>query len=207
MQQPPVPPRIAIANADAIVSELVALYLQSHGYPTVIADADTNDGIAHLAQGCDALLVDPSSPCLSSQDDIHALIARLAPMPVILFASQARTGMIDDALHHGARGFVPRSVGARTLLNALAFVLAGETYIPSSYLDRSAPQGRAGVTFSPKEIDVLLHLRKGRTNKEIAATLGLSLVSVKMNVRAICYKLSAKNRTEAALLATRIPLE
>jgi DNA-binding NarL/FixJ family response regulator len=49
-------------------------------------------------------------------------------------------------------------------------------------------------------MDVIEHLVLGKTNKEIADTLGLQVVTIKLYVRGICQKLGAQNRTQAALM-------
>jgi two-component system nitrate/nitrite response regulator NarL len=59
---------------------------------------------------------------------------------------------------------------------------------------------------TPRETEVLSHLMHGTSNKEIATTLGLQVVTVKLHVRGICRKLEVKNRTQAALKAREFGL-
>lgn len=57
---------------------------------------------------------------------------------------------------------------------------------------------------TPREREVLSYLASGASNKEIAETLGVKVVTIKLHVRGICRKLHVKNRTQAALKAGRV---
>jgi DNA-binding CsgD family transcriptional regulator len=54
---------------------------------------------------------------------------------------------------------------------------------------------------TPREREVLGHLLKGISNKEIASAMHLQVVTVKMHLRGVCRKLGVRNRTQAALKA------
>jgi DNA-binding NarL/FixJ family response regulator len=56
---------------------------------------------------------------------------------------------------------------------------------------------------SKREMDVLLHVKDGLRNPEIAERLGLSTKTVENHVRSILQKLGAKNRTEAVVIALK----
>ncbi len=71
----------------------------------------------------------------------------------------------------------------------------------------SAP--RKSAPLSQREVEILLHMREGTTDKEIARLLGLSERTVQHHVQSVCQKLAAANRTQAVVTALRrriIPL-
>jgi len=197
---------ILIMDADPIVAELLSDYLERNGMRgTLTHRQDGNKDLVARSADYDAILLDPTAPGMNTPRDLEQMVRTASPKPVILFAGRARREIIEHALEVGARGYIPKSATLRTLLNAIRFVLAGETFVPASFL--SSPSERiteGGLNLSAKELEVLRQIRLGRMNKEIAQSLGLSLVSVKMHVRAVCGKLSAKNRTQAALLASQL---
>lgn len=197
---------ILIVDSDAIVAELLTDYLERNGMRGT--SAVPTDGIKDLvakADQHDAILVDPNAPGIFAPSDLEQIVRLAKPKPVIVFAGRERREIIEHALQAGARGYIPKSATLRTLLNAIRFVLAGETFVPASFLASPTERLREdGLSLSQKEMEVLRQIRLGRMNKEIAQSLGLSLVSVKMHVRTICNKLSAKNRTQAALAASRL---
>lgn len=79
------------------------------------------------------------------------------------------------------------------------------TVMYNSFLS-DIPEGTEDIKLTPRENDVLSFLIKGAANKEIARALDLQVVTVKLHVRSICKKLSAKNRTQAAMRAYEMGL-
>ena len=103
----------------------------------------------------------------------------------------------------GAIGFIPKTMGAQSLLNAVRFMAAGEIYVPVDLMreEPAAPAHPLAAKLSPRENEVLSGLCKGQSNKEIARDLDLQEVTIKLHVRTLCRKLEAKNRTQAAMIA------
>ncbi len=92
---------------------------------------------------------------------------------------------------------------AKSLVNAVRFMIAGETFVPASVLADAGevPETEFTKQLSQREKQVLSGLCHGRSNKEIARELDLQEVTIKLHVRTLCKKLNAKNRTQAALIA------
>lgn len=82
------------------------------------------------------------------------------------------------------------------MISALRLVEFGEKYFPAELI---ATNSRLHGILKDVEIEILSELRLGRTNKEIARSLGLDEVRVKTSVRSIGAKLGARTRTEIAL--------
>jgi DNA-binding NarL/FixJ family response regulator len=114
----------------------------------------------------------------------------------------------DDLLacvHAGAVGYLPGSVGAASLRQAVAAVRAGEAAVPPGMvlalvreLQRAA-SGGDGLT--PRETQVIDLLRQGRSTAAIADRLGVSPVTVRRHISASVHKLGAEDR--AALTEAR----
>ena len=106
------------------------------------------------------------------------------------------------ALELGAAGYVPKTLSPKSLAAALRFVAAGETYFPSTLaMPVAKADTAADAQLSQRERQVLRGICEGATNKDIAQSLSLTEVTVKMYVRAVCAKLRASNRTQAAIIA------
>lgn len=200
---------ILIAESDAIVAELLGTYLELQGMRGQAAvDLKSPEGIMLSGADSQAVLVDPNLPGLASADDLERLVRLAKPRPVILLAGSVQRDFLQSVLNAGVRGLIPKSASLRTLTNAIRFVMSGEVFVPAELLSQSLDRRREdGFNLSQKEVEVLRQLRMGRMNKEIALDLGLSVVSVKMLVRSLCNKLSAKNRTQVAVLASRMSLD
>jgi two-component system, NarL family, nitrate/nitrite response regulator NarL len=198
------PVNILVADNDAIVSELLAGYLSSNGMAsTPVSTLGGACDAFSKRDTIDAFLLDMDMPAVASPMQLEQVLKTYGSTPVILMSSSARREVIEHAIDIGARGYIPKSSSLRTLLNAVKFVLAGETFLPASFIASSAERVQFnGVHFNGREIEVLRQVRLGKMNKEIAIALGISPTAVKMTVRTICNKLSVKNRTQAALLAS-----
>lgn len=103
----------------------------------------------------------------------------------------------------GAVGFLPKSMPAKTLLNAIRFMATGEVYAPIGFMSgKDNPYETAlEKELSKRESEVLRGLMTAQSNKEIALDLGLSEVTIKLHVKTLCRKIGAKNRTDAAIIA------
>ena len=87
-------------------------------------------------------------------------------------------------------------------------MLAGDVYVPPLVLQAPVASGGAGVrgALTERQLDVLRLLSAGRSNKDIARSLGLSDKTVKAHVTAVFKALDVVNRTEAASAARRAGL-
>ncbi len=151
----------------------------------------------------DVVVLDVVMPGMSGLESVVQMLAANAGGAVVLMSGQIPHALIDGAMRAGARGFIPKSLPAGTLRQALRQVLAGRVYLPPelhSDLPRALPAGLAHLT--PQEGRVLRHLCEGRSNKEIARAMDLTEVTIKTHMRAICTKLDARNRTHAALIGS-----
>ncbi|MCB5425147.1 response regulator transcription factor [Altererythrobacter sp. CC-YST694] len=125
---------------------------------------------------------------------------------VIALSTFADGDTIAQLLAAGASGFLPKTISAEELVDAIKRVHAGETIVLSGPASPEPVQ----QTVSPGEIKlsgqqrrVLALLTRGYTNGEIAAYLRLSLPTARYHVSAILLKLGVSNRAEAAALAER----
>ncbi|MCE6967448.1 LuxR C-terminal-related transcriptional regulator [Cereibacter sphaeroides] len=202
--------KIAVADDHCLVREVMANYLAVHMAADVVQAGSVEELEALIeAEGpFDIILLDLIMPGMNpGLEALSRILERNQHKPVMLFSGNAPPSVIHEALDRGISGYVEKSQSARSLINAINFVLAGEIYLPMSFRMNSVRPALAdekGLT--PKEIDVLRCLTNGLMNKEIAQNLGVSEVTIKMHVRSICAKLNVKNRTQAAMLGSQFIL-
>lgn len=161
-------------------------------------------------------------------DDVEALFART---PKVLITQLDDETTVQTAMRHGVDGIIPSSASVEVGIAAVRLVLAGGTYYPRpleptmrlradtasrKLIPEPVVLGHANrsphtdisendqVHFTPREIEVLGVLQRGRSNKLIANDLNLSENTVKIYIRHIMRKLKASNRTQAAIMGQRL---
>jgi DNA-binding NarL/FixJ family response regulator len=136
------------------------------------------------------------------------VLSTLAPkIPVIVLAHSNDSELAKSAIFHGAKGYIPVTMGFEITIAAVRFVLAGGTYAPMDcLLPRDPP--RNAVSQPPtsglvtgRELAVIRAIQKGKSNKVIAYELNMCESTVKVHVRNVMGKLEAKNRTDVAIKA------
>jgi DNA-binding NarL/FixJ family response regulator len=139
-------------------------------------------------------------------ETIKQLSSEFEKTPVIVLADTDELPQIIKALEYGARGYIPSSVGIEVCIEAINLALAGGIFVPVSSLlsmrqmfdrDVSAMPPMASM-FTPRQLEVVEALRKGKANKIIAYELKLCESTVKVHIRDIMKRTKATNRTEVA---------
>jgi DNA-binding NarL/FixJ family response regulator len=135
------------------------------------------------------------------------VLSELVPgVPIIVLTSGNDMDLARTAIHHGAKGYIPYTMGFQIAVEAVRFVLAGGTYVPTDCLlaegQRDFPRSplcRPSVDFTDRELAVIRGIQQGKSNKVIAHELNVAESTVKVHVRNVMRKMSAKNRTEVAV--------
>ena len=160
--------------------------------------------LAEAVRGVDLVVMDFAMPGMNGFDGLEMALAASGGRPVAIISGIAPTGVGPRALDIGAAGFLPKTMPAKSLINAIRFMAAGEKFLPIEH-GRAAQQNESSGPFderlTPRERQVLRSLCLGLSNKEIARELSLSEPTVKLHVKMVCRKLDARNRTHAAMLA------
>jgi DNA-binding NarL/FixJ family response regulator len=151
--------------------------------------------------GYDVVMMDVAMPGVVGIDSVAQAVRKNATGAVVLFSGNVSEDFVHAAIREGAKGFIPKTLPLRSLVAAIRLITSGQVFLPASHADAFTGKASTIGRLSPQEMKVLKCITDGQTNKEIAQTLNLSEVTVKMYMRAICTKLGAKNRTHAAMIA------
>lgn len=195
--------RILIADDHELLRDVLRSYLEAEGGFVVETVADLPEALAAIAASppFDLVLLDYSMPGMNGFAGLAQAVASNGGRPVALMSGMAPAGVPDRVLECGAAGFLPKTLPARSVVNAIRFMAAGETYVPLDLARPASPSISGDTNLSPRERQVLSGLCAGHPNKEIARQLDLREPTIKLHVKLICRKLEARNRTHAAMIA------
>lgn len=196
--------KVLIADDHDLVRDTIAAYIQTDEGTTVSPAANLQDAIALISQDgpFDLVLLDFDMPGMNGLAGLAKALEANDNKPVGIISGTASVSVAEAALEAGAAGFLPKTMSAKSLLNAVRFMAAGETFAPVSFMaQRNEAEHEFDTLLSSREKEVLVGLSKGQANKEIARDLDLREVTVKLHVKTLSKKLNARNRTHAAMIA------
>jgi len=174
----------------------VGLAARTFGSAREFLDASLSD-----APGC--IVLDIGLPGLSGLDLQQELTDRGFQIPIIFITGHADVPMTVQAMKAGAIEFLTKPFSDQDLLNAVQCALDR---------DRAARQDLAHVanlraryeTLTPREREVMLLVVTGMLNKQIAAELGASEVTVKLHRGRVMHKMGAESVADLVRMADRL---
>ena len=154
----------------------------------------------------DITLMDLRLPGMSGLDALRAIRQEDAHAKCVVLTTYEGDEDIHQALVAGALGYIIKGMSHETLVDALRRAHAGTRFLPPP-VARSLADRTPNSDLSPREREVLSLLVHGQSNKEIAATLGITEATVKCHVSVILVRLEAHDRTQAVIAALQRGLE
>ena len=194
------PLHVIVADDHALIRELLERQLKELDADVHVYHAGTLQQVLELvgtAERLDLILLDLRMPGMNGFAGLQAVRQRRPDVPVAILSGQIEPQTIREALQAGAAGYLPKTMRAAGMLNALRLILDGERYVPESALSPSTAGDAGTADFSRRERDVIKQLILGHTNKEIARDLQIEEVTVALHLRSIYRKLDVRNRTQA----------
>ena len=197
--------RILIADDHDMVRETIAMFLDADGATVTEAASDLAGALDKIKSEppYDLVLLDYMMPGMKGLQGLQTVLDINEGRPVGLISGTATRLIAEQALEMGAIGFLPKTLPAKSLVNAVRFMAAGETYAPVTFMSGKDNPEETDFekSLSERERQVLRGLMNAQSNKEIARDLDLQEVTIKLHVKTLCRKLDAKNRTDAAIIA------
>jgi DNA-binding NarL/FixJ family response regulator len=184
--------RVLVIDDQVLVRAGVSALVEGMpGHVCVGAAGNTAEGLhACLSLRPDLVLLDlhlprspreptPDNSDLPGLDLLRALQAECPGTRVLVLSGRNDVDVVRTALRCGAAGFMCKDFVLDELSQALALVMRGHRWLSPSIAARlQAGEGQGAARLTPRQRDVLTHLARGRSNKEIARQLGVSVKTV-----------------------------
>ena len=197
--------RILIADDhDVVRLGLRAILEEQPGWEVVGEAADGLEAVERAsATRPDVVVLDYALPVLNGVEATRQIRARVPRAEVLIFTMHDTDALVRDALEAGARGFLLKSDAKRFLISAVETLAVHKPFftakVSETLLDTYLAKGAAtNSLISPREKSVVQLIAEGRTNKEIADLLSISLKTVETHRGAAMRKLNVT--TTAALI-------
>lgn len=160
----------------------------------------------------DLVMLDLSMPGTRGFDGLLEIRSLYPKVPVVVVSAFEDPRIIHDVMTYGAAGFIPKSIRQQELAKAIQDVMSGSVTLPKSYSPPSAEALAAYdndlahkiASLTPQQLRVLMMLRQGFLNKQIAHALDVGETTVKAHVSEILRKLNVASRTQAVIEASKI---
>jgi DNA-binding NarL/FixJ family response regulator len=203
--------QILIADQQALVRRALRSLLEGHGHQ-VVAEADSGAEAIDLAarQLPDLVLLDLHGAPAELLAAARVISTAHPQTAVVVLAGPGDDDLFLEAVAFGARGFMTRDLDEDVFCTLLDRCASGEIVVSPSLAGRllehyadtalGSHQTRRPVALTPREHEVLAQMTRGQTsNRELAASLGLSENTVRFHVRNILEKFHVHRR--AAVVA------
>ena len=204
--------KILIVDDHVLIREALRGVLRELKSDAAFFDApDARKAASQLNENPDTelVLLDLNLPDRSGLDLLAELRQRYPSVSVVVLSASDDRNSVAKALDLGALGFIPKAAPREVMLSAFNLIFAGGIYVPPEILARPASRpaptasraSAASLGLTERQMDVLVLMMLGKSNKAICRALDLAEPTVKNHVTAILKALKASNRTEAVIAA------
>jgi NarL family two-component system response regulator LiaR len=207
--------RVMIVDDHDMVRTGLKTYLMLEPKFEVCAEAGSGEEALRALESMEAdrlphmILMDLMMPGMDGVETTRAVLARWPDIRVVMLTSFLEDDKVLAAVEAGATSYVLKTVSAEELIYALNGAARGMPVMTSDVSQaltrglrqRSAQESDDGLTEREKE--VLLLIAEGRSNKEIAEELHISVKTVKTHVSNLLMKCELEDRTQLAVYAHR----
>jgi two-component system, NarL family, response regulator NreC len=202
--------RILLADDHAVVRQGFRMILGAHSDLEIVGEAGNGREAVELSAALkpDVVVMDVTMPELNGIEATRRLTADNPHIRVVALSMHKDSVYVREILRAGARGYLLKESVADDLVAAVRAVAAGEGYLSPAISNAVLDDYRRHVTnpidlLSSREREVLQMLAEGKTNKEIAGTLNLSVYTVDAHRGRIMEKLNVHSINELVRFAVR----
>lgn len=192
-------PRILLADDHVIVRQGLRLLLQREGFEVIGEAANGQEAIRLARESCpDVAVLDYAMPLLNGIDSAREILQACPRTKAILLTMHTDDHYVLEALRTGVTGFVVKSQAPADLIRAINEVLRGMMYL-SPRVSRTLVQAYLAKSelppdpLTPREREVLQLVAEGKTTKEVAKLLGISVKTAESHRTRILKKLDTPN--------------
>jgi DNA-binding NarL/FixJ family response regulator len=218
------PSRIIVADAQHLFRVALANLLKEHSGWEVVAEAgDGREALEYCRRfRADLVIMDVRMPEVDGLVITRAIKREFPCTVVVMLCGYGDADLLKETLEAGASGFILKTSTPRQITDAVRQALEGATPLDQGLAtglllrlisgarkgstSGSGSRGPSSVKLTQREVEVLRLIAQGRTNRQIARRLFVSVSTTKKHVQRIFSKLEVSDRTQAAVKASVLGL-
>jgi len=206
---------VLIAEDQAIVRNGLKMIIEQDADIFVAAEAENGKDALSLLETVqiDLILMDVRMPVMDGLEATKQIRAKYPHIKILILTTFNDEEYAIRAFQEGANGFLLKNADSAALINSIKSCLAGGMSIHADVAAKVMPkllnenrrhkQTELIDTLTAREVEVVKHVGLGKTNKEIAGELYLSVGTVKNHLTQILQKLELRDRTQLAIFAVK----
>ncbi len=204
---------IIIVDDHPLFRDAMKAALSTSAEKPVIAEAGSLDeatALLNASKEYDLILLDLKMPGVQGSVGPCLFAGTVSRLPVAIVSGQEDSCQYQTCIGIGCLGLHPKIHTCRCDACAVSAILAGNVWAPATNSEPTAQEreiddlSKRLATLTPQQVRVLMMLRSGLLNKQIAYELDVSEATVKAHVSAILLKLNVDSRTQAVIAASKI---
>jgi two-component system, NarL family, response regulator NreC len=204
------PVRLVLADDHLVLRQALRALLERKGLEVVADEADGRAAVDAVRRHApDVAVLDVAMPVLNGVDAAREIARTMPACHVILLSGIDDTRFVKDALKAGVKGFVQKSQGAEDLVRAIEEVLGGRLYVSpgasQAIVDACATEEASGGAshLTPRERQVLQLVGEGKSTKQIAEVLHISVKTAEFHRGRLMKKLNVHDTANLVRYAIR----
>ncbi|MBQ4898328.1 response regulator transcription factor [Paenibacillus sp. Marseille-P2973] len=206
--------RILLAEDQAMVRQGLKMMIETDPELCVTVEAGNGKEALELSERhlFDLAILDIQMPFMSGLEAGRIIRKRWPDRKVLILTTFNDDEYALEALKSGASGYLLKDAEPEALIRSIRSCMSGGMAIQEDVAAKVIPRLLQGAgesakavdsSITPRELDILKLVGEGRSNREIAEELGLSVGTVKNHMSQIMDKLDLRDRTQMAIYAIR----
>jgi DNA-binding NarL/FixJ family response regulator len=172
---------------------------------TVVGEASNGNEAVKLAEALrpQVIVMDCQLPEMNGLEATRKILRALPETAILMLSMHAEDTLVRQALEAGARGYVLKNAVDLDLARAIKEVAAGKSVLDPQVRRAESLKGERESGLTSRELEILQHIVAGKSNKEIASDLDLSVNTVSVHRANIMDRLGIHKTAELVVYAIR----
>lgn len=196
---------VLLADDHALVRRGFRRMLEDDPGISVVGEASDGREAVRLATELkpEVIVMDCAMPGLNGIEATRKILEKHPEAGILMLSMHSEETLVSQALQAGARGYVLKNAMDLDLVSAVKSIAAGMTVLDPQVSRKDALRGERGGSLTPRELQILQQIVAGKSNKEIASDLNLSVNTVAVHRANIMDTLGIHKTAELVVYAIR----